>query len=589
VARLERIREERGFIFDELSREFREGLLSQAIEDDLRAALDGLDRSLREAFESIGIDLGDPPERIASQIASSRVATSILLALDQWVTLLDLRPDADPKMEEKLFRTAQLADPDAWRWDLRRAQREKDLAALRALADGDEIRRQAPSTLESLAFTFRRLGDPERERSVLVLCQRLHPDDFWINARLGKVFLEAKRFDEALLFVMVAVALRPASGYAHRLLALAYLGKGNIEGAVEAFRKDIALAPGSFRSYYSLSQILERGAKAVGSAALDEIIRTLEGIAASGEAFHTDGLIRLLAEALFLQGEKARAILALEESLRVPGIQHGSFTTPAGYDLSHAQILARYRAAGEPARAERVLCDLLGRADMRYRAVWNLWLAISFADLGRSPAETRAVIPAPGVAAAIDHPRSPIRVASEYEADVRWLLDRLESGGPICINAGGDDYVCATGALWCRDRFFTAGGTTYLHGRGRMLDDIAGTEDDPIFQTERWFAPNPCGPIGYEIPLPPGAYTVALHFAEVYAPEKRQPAGHERAFDVLIQGKAVLSNYGPLRKGFAAADRWTFPAIVRDGILSIEFVHRVENPKISGLEIVRAP
>jgi Malectin domain len=39
---------------------------------------------------------------------------------------------------------------------------------------------------------------------------------------------------------------------------------------------------------------------------------------------------------------------------------------------------------------------------------------------------------------------------------------------------------------------------------------IAGTLDDPIYQSERW------GEFTYEVPVPKGDYEVIIHFAEMY-------------------------------------------------------------------------
>jgi Malectin domain len=43
--------------------------------------------------------------------------------------------------------------------------------------------------------------------------------------------------------------------------------------------------------------------------------------------------------------------------------------------------------------------------------------------------------------------------------------------------------------------------------------DIAGTLDDPIYQSERW------GEFTYEVPVPKGDYEVIIHLAEMYVHE----------------------------------------------------------------------
>ena len=85
---------------------------------------------------------------------------------------------------------------------------------------------------------------------------------------------------------------------------------------------------------------------------------------------------------------------------------------------------------------------------------------------------------------------------------------------------------------------------------------------------------------GYAIPLPRGRYRVTLHFAEIWFAVPGM-----RRFDVRIEGSEVLREHEPLSKGFLAADARSFEVEVRDGTLDIEFVRRVEDPAVSGLEI----
>ena len=109
--------------------------------------------------------------------------------------------------------------------------------------------------------------------------------------------------------------------------------------------------------------------------------------------------------------------------------------------------------------------------------------------------------------------------------------------------------------------------------------EIAGTEDDLLYQTARCF-PTRRG-AGYRIPLPPGRYQVSLHFAEIWFRTRGQ-----RIFDVRIE-EEVIQDYEPLAAGFATAQVKTVTVSVNDGLLDIQFVHRKDNPVISALEIER--
>ena len=71
---------------------------------------------------------------------------------------------------------------------------------------------------------------------------------------------------------------------------------------------------------------------------------------------------------------------------------------------------------------------------------------------------------------------------------------------------------------------------------------------------------------------------MTLHFTEIY----HRDAG-KRSFDVLLEGKRFLKNYEPR---FATAESKSGPVTVRDGFLEIRLLPRIENPKISAIEIV---
>jgi len=74
----------------------------------------------------------------------------------------------------------------------------------------------------------------------------------------------------------------------------------------------------------------------------------------------------------------------------------------------------------------------------------------------------------------------------------------------IFINCGGGDYTDTQGNVWKADTPFVSGGKLYSTGSA-----IAGTDDDKLYQTERW------GVMTYQIPIALGEYEVQLHFAEI--------------------------------------------------------------------------
>jgi hypothetical protein len=182
-----------------------------------------------------------------------------------------------------------------------------------------------------------------------------------------------------------------------------------------------------------------------------------------------------------------------------------------------------------------------------------------------------------------------LTAATAFAADLRWLLDRLASKEPLRLDSGGDGYTNPSGEAWSRDRFFLSG---YRRGevqndriarepQADLNDEVANTEDDALYRSERWFRAGDAPPPGYRIPLPPGAYTVRLHFAEVYFRERGK-----RVFDVRIEGKTVLEGYEPAAAGFATARVETFQNVaVEDGFLDVEFIDRADNPQVAAIEV----
>lgn len=145
------------------------------------------------------------------------------------------------------------------------------------------------------------------------------------------------------------------------------------------------------------------------------------------------------------------------------------------------------------------------------------------------------------------------------------------SGFTLGINCGGPPYTDKTGVVYQADTFYSGGGTY------KTASPIGGTEDDALYQTERY------GNFIYKIPLPNGNYNVTLKLAEIY----NSGAGG-RVFDVKIQGKEVVSNLDIFAKaGKNKAYDLTFPVAVTDGTLNIEFKPDVGNAKVSAILVVR--
>jgi hypothetical protein len=238
------------------------------------------------------------------------------------------------------------------------------------------------------------------------------------------------------------------------------------------------------------------------------------------------------------------------------------------------------RETGRREEAEALLRAAIEGPGRSSAETWDLWVSMALVDLGRSPAQVLAAFPPEAEG------------TSPRAADLRWLLDRLGRGEPIRIRCGGGEYRARDGSVWGADRFFTSG-CRYSETPWEPLPpdvspayggEIDGTDDDPLFQTERWFPADERPPAGYRVPLAPGRWRVTLHFAEVFL----RKAGL-RTFDIRVEGVSVLSWYDIVAEaGFATADRKEFEVELRDGFLDIEFLPQAEFPKVSAIEVRRA-
>lgn len=149
------------------------------------------------------------------------------------------------------------------------------------------------------------------------------------------------------------------------------------------------------------------------------------------------------------------------------------------------------------------------------------------------------------------------------------------------VNAGGSDYTDVDGNLWVADTgFYNLGSTMSIS----QTVQIAGTNLDELYRSERWDSPQ-TPEMTYSFPVAPGGtYRVRLHFAEIF-----WSLPGRRIFDVAIEGQTLLSNYDIVASvGALTADVHEFVTQVVDGSLDIQFIHGVENPKISAIEIESA-
>ncbi|HAK95691.1 MAG TPA: hypothetical protein DCM87_12010, partial [Planctomycetes bacterium] len=407
----------------------------------------------------------------------------------------------------------------------------------RALARLEEIRAEQAENapfLHALALCYmhaQRGGDLAKARTAIESADRLTSHrNAHVIATIAEVLLREGNAAEAAATIEEALALREGDPFMHR----------------RHVKYARALLPG-FISFASIDAVLGERDPA-GDPEL------LAGFRTRGDDPRHAHLLRYL-EGRVLQ----RAGMYVEAAVAFTGLRSDGERTPR-IASAMAECL---RDAGRAADADAVLRDALRDEAHDDRTCWNLWFGIGLNDLGRSPADLAADVPAL---------ESGDGSASGYGADMRWLLDAFANGA-IRIDCGGEKDLVVDGVAWGKDRFFVGGrlgngNTGYAIAKGLPA----------IYEGERWFPHQEGG--WYRIPLPPGEYRVALHFIELCC---------VRSFDVRIEGEHVLSGYASQAEvGYGTPDVKSFDVLVEDGTLDVDFTSTLENAHITGIEIIPA-
>ena len=160
---------------------------------------------------------------------------------------------------------------------------------------------------------------------------------------------------------------------------------------------------------------------------------------------------------------------------------------------------------------------------------------------------------------------------------------RVNAGGPA-LNVGGVLWRGCAGPQACSG--YVTGGFAYAEED--PISGAAAPASEELYRSE-WTGGETAGvPVGgrafaFHIPVPDGRYTLRLHFAEL-----NKSAPGQRLFDVQVEGVTLLENLDVFREA-GGADRAlvrALPVTVADGALDLNFLRRVENAKLSGLELL---
>src|SRR5712692_10355461 len=164
---------------------------------------------------------------------------------------------------------------------------------------------------------------------------------------------------------------------------------------------------------------------------------------------------------------------------------------------------------------------------------------------------------------------------------VKLIVSAYEQGADAGATGA---YVDLNGDTCAADQQYTPGGWGYTV-RGNTASTrspIAGTDDDPLYQTARR------GQTEYRFDgLPTGVYQVELRFAEI---QNRKPS--QRLFDVIVEGSLVLPALDIAGEvGQNTADDKSFFVSLTDGQMNIRFITRQadKEPLINAIRVTHRP
>ena len=139
----------------------------------------------------------------------------------------------------------------------------------------------------------------------------------------------------------------------------------------------------------------------------------------------------------------------------------------------------------------------------------------------------------------------------------------------VRVNCGGPSMTDSAGNLWQADA-----GRNY----SVTMASIANTTTPALYQKEAFAAGSG---LSYQLSVPNGAFTVKLHFAEIYLTSPGQ-----RVVNIIINGITVMGSFDILQQTSAnTAYDLTFPTSVTNGQVTIQIVPVVGTASLSGIEI----
>lgn len=146
---------------------------------------------------------------------------------------------------------------------------------------------------------------------------------------------------------------------------------------------------------------------------------------------------------------------------------------------------------------------------------------------------------------------------------------------PVRILARQTPYYSNDSELWSPDDDYDGGQLA------SYAEPVTGTDDSELYESERW------GNFSYAIAVPPGRYTVVLHFAA--RPHAAPALGFDRVFNVFCNGRVIVENFDlaqEARQADVVLRRVTGLEPNAQGKLLLSFVPIKGYASVTGIEVL---
>jgi len=213
-------------------------------------------RKIDDAFRAaVAMHTVDP-----SRLRDSPDAARFAAAFDWWALLRRTR------MRGKAAETRLPRVPDAWARaidpghnTLRDAMLDGE--ALETMLQEQDVRALPVAMIDTLSATLAGLGEIDAALDLARRAQRLHPGDFWIHMRLGRLARESNQNDLALRHYTAALAARPDSIEPRHYIGVVRETLKDLDGALEVWRDAMKLRPDWGHGLYHITSVLARQGK----------------------------------------------------------------------------------------------------------------------------------------------------------------------------------------------------------------------------------------------------------------------------------------------------------------------------------------